>query len=159
MMRKVHAEAEHYADRDTETARIVRMRERMEQLTERLFCIVFRRPEYILDHIYPPSVSEQINAAKTIAEMDFKLYASEKISGMFQKRAAEMIPASWRERPMPQEYYDMVLVAFRKHAFPQEKLAAIAADAKAIGDVAIPQYETPTVAMATPPVTTANKEA
>ena len=126
MMRKVHAEAEHYADRDTEKARVVRMRERMEQLIEHLFRIVFWRPEYILDHIYPPTVSEQVAAAKAIAEMDFKLYASEKISGMFQKRAAELTPANWRERPMPQQYYDMVLVAFRKHGFPQEKLAAIA---------------------------------
>jgi hypothetical protein len=73
--------------------------------------------------------------------MDFKLYASEKISGMLQKRAEEIVPVHWRERPMPQEYYDMVLVAFRKHGFPQEKLAAIAAEAKQIGEAAVPvQY-------------------
>ena len=145
MMRKVHSEANHYADRDTEGQRVVRMRERAEQLIERLFCIVFWRPDYILDHIYPPSVSEQISAAKTIAEIDFKLYASEKISGLFMKRAAEVQSRDWRERPMPQEYYDMVLVAFRKHGFPQEKLAAIAAEAAKIGEAAVPQrHETTT---------------
>ncbi len=113
LMHKVQREAVVQSDRTKITERIAGVRLKFEALQKRLTLIAYWNPLYITRHgIHKPKQSEQIQAIKTIAQMDLALLKAEMDVGLFEdKRVAleEML----REGMLPQELHEKIIGVFR----------------------------------------------
>lgn len=153
---KVRAAAETYADRESQTERIAKTRERYNLVAERLFKIAFWDLDSLRELIPMPTVGEQVAALKAIVELDLKLFEAEKISGLFQDKGQQIIEGTWRYRPMPDEFYENVTKAFQAHGFGPERMKLIseAAD-RARAAAAIPHDATDNTSPAPAPASAA----
>ena len=110
---KVRREIVIQSDRKKVADRLAEIRERHAVLRKQLLRIAYWNPVGSLDHgITRPRASEQVNAIKTIAQMDLALLKAELDVGIYEDRRLAL-EEMLREGLLPQELHEQVIGVFR----------------------------------------------
>ena len=113
LMHKVRRDVVIHSDRKKLTDRLAEIRERHETLRKQLLRIAYWSPVGSADHgITRPKASEQINAIKTVVQMDLALLKAELEVGIYEDRRVAL-EEMLREGLLPQELHEQVVGVFR----------------------------------------------
>lgn len=113
LLHKVRREIVIQSDNKKLTARLAEVRERHATLRKQLLRIAYWSPVGSADHgITRPRASEQINAIKTVVQMDLDLLKTELEIGIYEDRRTAL-EEMLREGLLPQELHEQVVGVFR----------------------------------------------
>lgn len=113
LLHKVRREIVVQSDNKKLTARLAEVRELHATLRKQLLRIAYWSPVGSADHgITRPRASEQINAIKTVVQMDLDLLKAELEVGIYEDRRAAL-EEMLREGLLPQELHEQVIGVFR----------------------------------------------